>query len=290
MHETFHIPSNGPGWVQDDLATGPAVEFATFRHRGWVETLHARFREHAFNRHSHDNYAFGGVIAGAEGFWVEGAKVEAPAGTLVFYGPGDVHDGFALAPEGWEYRMLYIATDWFRDVAWEANLQPGRECPRVPKNTLRDPDLQAILMRAHADLQADRMLAGGSRLVQAVTGLLARHGGVGEPRRSHCSAAVRQAMRLLSDRLDDNVTLEELAGAGNVSRFHLLQSFKDATGLPPHRWQVNQRIARAKDLLRGLQPLSAIALDLGFHDQSHFTTAFKRHVGTTPAAYRRAVA
>ncbi|MCW5720439.1 MAG: helix-turn-helix domain-containing protein [Devosia sp.] len=45
---------------------------------------------------------------------------------------------------------------------------------------------------------------------------------------------------------------------------------------------------RAKDLLKSSgEPLSGIALMLGFSDQSHFNRVFRRHTGFTPAAFRR---
>jgi AraC family transcriptional regulator len=60
------------------------------------------------------------------------------------------------------------------------------------------------------------------------------------------------------------------------------------TGLAPHQWLVQQRIAKAKDLLtRSSQSLADIASDCGFSDQSHFTRVFLRAVGATPAEWRR---
>jgi AraC-like DNA-binding protein len=44
----------------------------------------------------------------------------------------------------------------------------------------------------------------------------------------------------------------------------------------------------ARLLLQTDQTLSEVALQAGFYDQSHFTTAFRRHLGITPAAYRSA--
>jgi AraC family transcriptional regulator len=42
----------------------------------------------------------------------------------------------------------------------------------------------------------------------------------------------------------------------------------------------------ARRLLETTEPLSTIAVGTGFYDQSHFTNAFRRQLGVTPAAYR----
>jgi len=72
-----------------------------------------------------------------------------------------------------------------------------------------------------------------------------------------------------------------------VSRF--VRAFREATGLPPHRWLRAFRVERAKELmLSGSLSLAQIAYECGFSDQSHFTRVFSQSVRMTPAAWRRA--
>jgi transcriptional regulator GlxA family with amidase domain len=60
-------------------------------------------------------------------------------------------------------------------------------------------------------------------------------------------------------------------------------------GMPPYRFVLMLRIARAKRLLRKTQlPLADVATSCGFADQSHFTRAFHRVVGQSPGGFRRA--
>jgi AraC family transcriptional regulator len=69
--------------------------------------------------------------------------------------------------------------------------------------------------------------------------------------------------------------------------FSLIRWFKSSFGLPPHQFILRSRIERARALLRTAETsLVEVALQCGFNSQSHFTTAFRRLVGTTPAAYR----
>lgn len=83
-------------------------------------------------------------------------------------------------------------------------------------------------------------------------------------------------------------SLAEIAAKLGLSPSQLSRAFKTSTGFPPHRWQLNHRIAKAQELLRfsGL-PLSQIALATGFAEQSHFTRVFKKVVGVSPGAWQR---
>ena len=98
--------------------------------------------------------------------------------------------------------------------------------------------------------------------------------------------------RLVKDRLLDDFAgdpgLAELASLCRLSRSYFARAFKETTGAPPHRWLLQHRLGRAKELLeRTARPISDIALECGFADQSHLTRAFSRMFSTSPAAWRR---
>jgi AraC family transcriptional regulator len=83
----------------------------------------------------------------------------------------------------------------------------------------------------------------------------------------------------------DLATIAELVG---LSKSHFCREFKESTGLAPHSWVLKTRIDKAKEqLLAGRLPIAAIALELGFADQPHFTRTFTRIEKTSPAAWVR---
>jgi AraC-like DNA-binding protein len=84
------------------------------------------------------------------------------------------------------------------------------------------------------------------------------------------------------------ISSKTLANVVGFSPAHMVRLFKRHYGLTPFRYWLNQRIERAKWLLeRTDMPLSAIAKELVFEDQSHFTKVFCRSIGMTPNRYRR---
>jgi AraC family transcriptional regulator len=93
----------------------------------------------------------------------------------------------------------------------------------------------------------------------------------------------------IQQNLDKDLTLAELAAVVYMSPYHFARLFKCSTGVPPHRFVVRQRIARASAFLATQDlPIARISQMVGFRTPSHFTTVFRRVLGITPGAYRTA--
>jgi AraC family transcriptional regulator len=98
----------------------------------------------------------------------------------------------------------------------------------------------------------------------------------------------RRAKELLDAHIGGHITLADLARSCELSPRHLTRAFRQSTGMAPHQWLQQRRIEKAKQLLvTSAAPLSAIALDCGFADQSHFTRTFSRVAGVSPGTWRR---
>lgn len=98
---------------------------------------------------------------------------------------------------------------------------------------------------------------------------------------------VARAQRLLQERLQGPVSLDEMARESGLSKFHFVRLFREELGITPHAYAMKLRVARARELLDGGVPAAQVAFECGFADQAHFTRAFKREVGYTPAAFAR---
>lgn len=98
----------------------------------------------------------------------------------------------------------------------------------------------------------------------------------------------RRAKELVDAHIGGGITLDALARSCGLSIKHFTRAFRQSTGMAPYQWLQHRRMEKAKQLLeKSSAPLSAIALDCGFADQSHFTRTFSRVVGVTPRAWRR---
>ena len=96
---------------------------------------------------------------------------------------------------------------------------------------------------------------------------------------------MRRARRYLEERWAEPVALAELAAVARLSRFELARTFRAQVGLPPHAFQLDLRVARARALLGAGEAPAAVAAACGFYDQAHLGRVFKRAVGVPPARY-----
>jgi AraC family transcriptional regulator len=106
-------------------------------------------------------------------------------------------------------------------------------------------------------------------------------------RRSRPPAWLGAAEELLRSRLFDALALSDVATAVGVHPTHLARVFRAHHGVSVGEYGRRMRLAwAATEISRGDTPLGVIATQAGFADQSHFTRAFKRFAGTTPARFR----
>ena len=101
-------------------------------------------------------------------------------------------------------------------------------------------------------------------------------------------ACIAQIADLIRQNPDKTFTICELAKQAGLSQTHFINLFRKKTGLPPVKYQIECRIQRSKQiLLESRQPISDIALQLGFNSHQHFTDTFSRIVGIPPSSWRQ---
>jgi AraC family transcriptional regulator len=100
---------------------------------------------------------------------------------------------------------------------------------------------------------------------------------------------LRSVVDFVDAQLGADVSLIALAQQAHVSPFHFARLFRRTLGVPPHQFVLRLRVQRARRLMKTRTlSLAAIAVECGFHDQPHLTKAFRRVLGTTPAAHQLA--
>jgi transcriptional regulator GlxA family with amidase domain len=110
-----------------------------------------------------------------------------------------------------------------------------------------------------------------------------------EPQRDSRLApdVLRHAIRFVNDNLGSKLKWDEIAAVVGVDPFTFGRCFKVSTAMTPHQYIIRCRLRRAMKLLaREDLTLADIALEVGCSCQSHLTTLFRKHLGTTPGAFR----
>lgn len=101
--------------------------------------------------------------------------------------------------------------------------------------------------------------------------------------------AIAKARRLIHAKLDEPISLSELATVAGLSESHFCRTFKEVTKLTVTDYTTRARIAAArKELLRPAARVSDIAFKVGFQSLSQFNRSFSKLVGCSPTKFREA--
>ncbi|WP_419998385.1 AraC family transcriptional regulator [Streptomyces boninensis] len=252
-----------------------------------LDLLRARYVGHSFPTHSHDGYVFGAVTLGVEEVGLPEGVIRAGPGTVVMLNPEVPHTARAGVAEGWAYATLYPTAGLIAEIAAETTTVRGTA--GFGRTIADDARGSHLIAEVHRAAEEDNPLAADSLLRVAVAHLLRRHGGSapGRPVRSAGAERAVRAREVLEAQMADPPTLAALAAELGTSSFALLRAFKEAYGMPPHRWLTDARVRSARRLLdAGVRPAEA-ALRVGFADQPHLNRHFTRIVGVPPGAYQR---
>ena len=100
---------------------------------------------------------------------------------------------------------------------------------------------------------------------------------------------VRRVTQFIEENLASTIRLHDLAHIARLSHSHFCRAFKESIGHPAHAYVMRRRVQRAQGLmLSTADSLSQIAAQCGMADQAHFCKLFRRLVGESPNAWRRA--
>ncbi len=99
---------------------------------------------------------------------------------------------------------------------------------------------------------------------------------------------LRIARSYIDRHYDAPLTLEHISREAGFSPYHFIRLFRAAYRKTPHQYLMQQRIEKAKDLLRSTDmPINEICCTVGFESLGSFSTLFRRIAGLSPGAYRK---
>jgi AraC-like DNA-binding protein len=242
--------------------------------------------DHAFPRHSHEEFTVGAFETGNGSLGYRGASWRAYDGTVLAVPPDEVHTAEPLSGQGWTYRAMYPSPA-LMSVALGHGAS-GTTPAFFGRPIHDDAPLARSIAFVHTLLEnGERHLDAESLLVTTLHALVARHGDAlpPAPRDTPVARIVKTARDYLHANYAVPVKLATLASVCGTSPFHLVRSFTEVLGIPPHAYLTQIRANRARALLLSGESLSGVAYRCGFCDQSHLTRTFKRLFGVTPGSY-----
>lgn len=253
-----------------------------------LELRYSDNNEGCYVMHTHDEYSLGAVLGEPTRYQVQSRNYIIKDGATVLIPPDMPHACNHIAkPNGeWRYLMLYIdKVYWeelcneFSDVVADGQPIPDAELfqqfiglhdfwQQQPDDVLGIESAWLMCFQRLCEIDTDKTIDKAVGTAKDKTMLLS-------------------AVEWLDTHLNEAFTLSDWGRALGLSRAQLLRLFRQHLQMSPHQYCLNQRIQRAKQLLKRGEALSEIAYQLGFADQAHFQRTFKRYTAITPRQYQR---
>lgn len=253
----------------------------------WVELRVANQSNACYQAHSHDEFSFGIIDSGCAEYRNRHTNHHIGQGDIVTINPADVH---SCNPERgtWSYSMLFVDSGQMGQMQQEvmACSDGGHRQDYLPFRVAldRSPLVGQRYRALFYDLQAEvGALEVQTRLFDFIEAAFGQ-------RSDETIKAPSPRLKRVHETLLDDVTrvhqLEQLAAEAQMSRYQLLRAFKHYYGLPPHAYLMDEKIKRAKVMLKSGHQIADIAHTLGFSDQAHFQRQFKKKIAVTPKYYQ----
>jgi AraC family transcriptional regulator len=262
-----------------DRTRAAAMASGTLRVPGFDVFAGVHPPESVLTRHSHERPTICAVQHGSFTEYYPGKAVACGEGVLKTTPAGEPHwNRFDAVPT----RGMRIDVDPARFAG-----QPAVRRMLDERTFLGAGALSTLTREIAAEVRR-----GGGLAALAAEGLLlelvARMARLAAPREAVVPAWLRRADEIVHDLYRTPLTVASLAAQAGVHGSTLARAYRRAYGCT-----IGQRIRTlrlehaAHRLCTERSSITDIALDAGFYDQSHFTNAFRRHMGVTPAAHRR---
>lgn len=170
-----------------------------------------------------------------------------------------------------------------------------RKIELIPQFSINDPVIQQLALALKMEIQTSCMSGRlyGESLGTALAARLAWNYAVNKPPLEVKASGLPQSqLERVIDYMKANLTQDlsilDLATLTSMSESHFSRSFKQSMGISPYQYVIQQRVERAKQLLKQQEiSISDIALDCGFANQTHLTKVFRQMIGMTPKAYQK---
>lgn len=191
-----------------------------------------------------------------------------------------------------EMTAIFLNSLAFSEIA---RVETGQHYPEIaPQFAIVDPLIRSIGMMLDEEMRSanPKPLSYGETLAAA----LASHifSSYAKPvyreMRSLGShwTQLQRSIEHIHDNIDKRLSLDQLAGIANMSKFHFAKSFREAMGIAPHQYLVKLRIEKARKLLTDpALSLSEVAKRVGYSDIGQFSAQFRKAAGASPKRYRR---
>ena len=231
--------------------------------------------------------------SGTGSYWIEGRQYHLQPGDLVFVGDGCPHRPDFSPDAPYERIILYLSPDFLRKhSAPGCDLNALFSGGGVLRSANSHRQLWLLAENLEKELSAGdfgSVILSHGLLLQLLVeaGRMAHRGDLVQPGKSlPQSGRVRKMMDYIEAHLTEDLSVDALAEAFFLSKYHMMRLFQDAVGTGVHQYITQRRLELAREMINAGISATQACFQSGFGTYSSFTRAYGKHFGTTPTGRR----
>lgn len=254
-------------------------------------------REYKYHYHDFDKILF--FINGRVNYVIEGKTYELKPYDIVFVNRQEIHKPEVDFSVPYERYVLYISPEFLeREGAGMCNLRACFENARREKSNviriaaIKNTNLLKQLRELEEALQEKEEygaeLYGKLLFLQFMVEL--NRACMEEEMASYSRLAVYNEkivaiLEYINQHLGEELSIENIASAFFLSKYHMMRQFKEETGYTMHQYITEKRVLAARDMIMNGVPSTKASLECGFSDYSTFLRAFQKRMKKNPSEF-----
>lgn len=240
---------------------------------------------HSVERSQHDDHLLIYCVEGRGHLTSEGFDGPVRAGDVVILPSGNAHAYRALKRLPWTIYWFHFAGSYCQELIHRTGYQQSAPIIKHGVDPQLTADIRRLLGLRRGGLHFTAWQQGAALTQQILLHISMQHRL--SSRQSHRSFDVESVQALMQARLSEDVSLEDLAAAANLSKYHFSNKYKKLTGHAPIQHFIEMKMERACYLLDTSEDsIKAIASTLGYEDPLYFSRQFQKTIGLSPSGYR----
>lgn len=247
--------------------------------------INNHFKDITMNKHFHEEYTISLVYEGVHTFVNEKGTLHAKKNSLQIINPFEYH---STQKSTWSHLNIIIPKNIFEQTA-KIVLQKEIDFNINLENIIKD-EVTIMLFKElyeSLDKENENEILIDSNLINLIENLLQYHSLIKQEEIKNSTLnknKIEETFKYIEENIyRQDLKLEDIASHVNLSKYHFLREFKKHTGLTVNQYIQVKKVVKIRELQKENLPLSHIAYECGFTDQSHMIKIFKKYVGYTPS-------
>ena len=237
--------------------------------------IKSNFSKTNFKPHIHDNFSIGIITGGECKLNIKNEKKLIKKSEIRIINPLETH--YVENNNTWSYVNLFLEKDYVYNIASSIT---SLSSEIIFNNRIEDTKINTLFKKI-ISINNLNHIESEEILIELIENLIKKHSVI-NVKEYKPNFSKKEILDYIYANYLEDIKLEDLEKLVGVSKYHIIRTFKKHFSLTPYQFILKLRINHSLKLIKKNYPLSLIAVECGFFDQSHFIKEFKKIYGLTP--------